>query len=223
MPLLLPSADERTFASLVADARSRIPRLAPGWTDHNAHDPGITLIELLAHLTETDLYRLGRVTAAQRRSFLRWFGLESGGPTVAETVVALRLTTPTGPGIEPVRVETDREIASGTGDVVFSTTEAVTVQAAGITRLLVGERRIFAPKSPVPAAVLDAPTAALGPRSEDALTISFDRQVTGDITLYLWTGAEDHDDGVRRRLKEEAAAVSGDRVDWWCLAAVARR
>jgi hypothetical protein len=79
MPLELPPADERTFASLVAEARSRIPRLAPGWTDHNAHDPGITLIELLAHLTETDLYRLGRVTAAQRRAFLRWFGVESSG------------------------------------------------------------------------------------------------------------------------------------------------
>ena len=85
MPLTLPTADERAFASLMADARARLPRLAPGWTDHNAHDPGITLIELLAHLTEADLYRLGRVTAAQRRSFLRWFGLESGGPTVAPT------------------------------------------------------------------------------------------------------------------------------------------
>src|SRR4051812_48092197 len=37
MPLTLPAADERAFASLVADARSRLPRLAPAWTDYNVH------------------------------------------------------------------------------------------------------------------------------------------------------------------------------------------
>jgi predicted phage baseplate assembly protein len=211
MALTLPPADNRTFASLMTDVRARLPRLAPDWTDHNAHDPGITLLELFAHLTEVDLYRLGRVTVAQRRSFLRWFGLEPGGPTVAETVVALSTAAATGPGPGPVRVEADREIAAGSGDVVFSTTAAVTVQPARIAGLFAGERRIFATTSAGPAAVLDASTAALGPRVEDALVIEFDRPVTGDVSLYIWTGAADHDEDVRRRLTEEAAAVLRDR------------
>jgi len=211
MALTLPPADNRSFASLMADVRARLPRLAPGWTDHNAHDPGITLLELFAHLTEIDLYRLGRVTAAQRRGFLRWFGLEPGGPTVAETVVALSIPATPEPGPGPVRVEADRELAASAGDVVFSTTAAVTVLPAGIAGLFAGERRIFAANPAAPAAVLDAPTAALGPRGQDALVIAFDRPVAGDVTLYLWTGAADHDDDVRRRLTEEAAAVLRDR------------
>src|SRR5580765_6477295 len=98
MPITLPAADERSFASLVADAVGRLPRLAPAWTDYNAHDPGITLIELLAYLAESDLYRLARVTAAEHRAFLRWFGLEAGGPAVAETVVAFAPPPTPAPG-----------------------------------------------------------------------------------------------------------------------------
>jgi hypothetical protein len=32
--------------------------LAPEWTDANTHDPGVTLLELHAFLTESDLYRV---------------------------------------------------------------------------------------------------------------------------------------------------------------------
>ena len=32
--------------------------LAPEWTDANTHDPGVTLLELHAFLTESELYRV---------------------------------------------------------------------------------------------------------------------------------------------------------------------
>ena len=44
---------------------------APDWTDHNAHDPGVALLELFAWLTESLLYRTnqlperGRLNAAR--------------------------------------------------------------------------------------------------------------------------------------------------------------
>src|SRR5262249_12635681 len=57
----LPDLDDRTFDDLVADARARIPSLAPAWTDHNPSDPGIVLLELFAWLAEIVLYRLDRV------------------------------------------------------------------------------------------------------------------------------------------------------------------
>src|SRR5687767_73473 len=199
MPLMLPPADERTFASLVADARARLPRLAPGWTDHNAHDPGITLIELFAHLTETDLYRLGRVTAAERRGFLRWFGVESGGPSVAGTVLALGFADAIGSGLGPFAVRTDRQISSSAGDVTFSTTAAVTVHPARIAGLIAANRRIFTGIPSVVAAVLEAPAPALGPQGKDALVVALDAPVSGTLSLYLWTGAPDHDADVRRR------------------------
>jgi len=116
MPLGLAPADNRSFASLVAEARSRLPRLARGWTDYNAHDPGITLIELFAELTEIDLYRLSRVTQAERRAFARWFGVEAEGPTVAETVVAFE---PRASSTAPIALDGDREITGETGAVLF--------------------------------------------------------------------------------------------------------
>ena len=71
MPLQLPNLDDRRFADLVAEARRLIPVYDPGWTNHNPSDPGITLVELFAYLTEMLLYRLDRVTADSQRKFLR--------------------------------------------------------------------------------------------------------------------------------------------------------
>jgi hypothetical protein len=77
MPLQLPNLDDRRYADLVEEARSLIPTYAPEWTNHNPSDPGITLIELFAFLSEMLLYRLNRVTSANVLSFLKLLN----GPT----------------------------------------------------------------------------------------------------------------------------------------------
>jgi hypothetical protein len=71
MPLELPNLDDRRYADLVAEARRLIPVYDPEWTNHNPSDPGITLVELFAYLTEMLLYRLDRVTADNQRKFLK--------------------------------------------------------------------------------------------------------------------------------------------------------
>ena len=71
MPIKLPNLDDRTFADLVAEAHTLIPVHAPRWTNHNESDPGITLVELFAYLTEIQIYRLNRVTDANLCAFLR--------------------------------------------------------------------------------------------------------------------------------------------------------
>ena len=43
--------DDRRFQDLVSEARTRIARACPEWTEHNVSDPGITLIELFAWMT----------------------------------------------------------------------------------------------------------------------------------------------------------------------------
>ena len=50
MPLPKPTLDSRCFDQLVSECRALLSRVAPGWTDHNASDPGITLLELGAWL-----------------------------------------------------------------------------------------------------------------------------------------------------------------------------
>jgi hypothetical protein len=60
-----------TFDALVREGRALIPVHAPAWTDHNPADPGITLLELLAYVTEVLAWRLARVTPQARLQLLR--------------------------------------------------------------------------------------------------------------------------------------------------------
>jgi hypothetical protein len=76
MSLEIPNLDDRRWADLVEEARSLIPRVAPLWTDHNAHDPGITFIELFAWLAEMQLYQLNRVGQRHREVFSQLVGVK---------------------------------------------------------------------------------------------------------------------------------------------------
>lgn len=71
MSINLPNLDDRTYADLVEEALAMIPPQAPGWTNFNPTDPGVTLVEMFAYLTEILLYRLNQVTDAHRVAFLR--------------------------------------------------------------------------------------------------------------------------------------------------------
>ncbi len=71
MPLKLENLDDRTFKDLVEEALSMIPNYAPDWTNHNPSDPGITLIEMFAYLTEIMTYRVNRVSDDNMRTFLK--------------------------------------------------------------------------------------------------------------------------------------------------------
>jgi hypothetical protein len=70
MPLSLPNLDDRRWADLVEEARALIPAHAPQWTNHNPSDPGITLIEAFAYLSEMLIYRLNRVSEDNVRAFV---------------------------------------------------------------------------------------------------------------------------------------------------------
>ena len=48
------------WKELTRDLSTRVGVVAPDWTDLEAHDPGITLVELFAYLTESLLARLER-------------------------------------------------------------------------------------------------------------------------------------------------------------------
>lgn len=71
MPLQLPNLDDRRYSDLVAEALARIPTFSPEWTNYNPSDPGITLVELFAYLTDMLLYRVNRVSDDNRRKFLK--------------------------------------------------------------------------------------------------------------------------------------------------------
>jgi hypothetical protein len=64
------------FDDIVREGLSLIPAYAPDWTNHNASDPGITLVELLAYISEILVYRALRVTPDAKFHFLRLLGYD---------------------------------------------------------------------------------------------------------------------------------------------------
>ena len=106
MPLPLPALDDRRWTDLVEEARALIPRHAPGWTDHNVHDPGVALIELFAWLVEQDIYRTDRVPESHRRKFLALAGTLPRAPQAAEVALTFSSsvagqTLPAGVAVAP--------------------------------------------------------------------------------------------------------------------------
>src|SRR5512142_33379 len=94
MPLPVPNLDDRHFQDLVDEAKRRIPRYCPEWTDHNVSDPGVTLIELFAWMTEQYLYRLNQVPDKNFVAFLNLIGARLAPAQPAKGDVTFTLSAP---------------------------------------------------------------------------------------------------------------------------------
>jgi predicted phage baseplate assembly protein len=130
MPLAAPKLDDRLFQDLVDEAKKRIPHYTSKWTDHNVSDPGVTLIELFAWLTETTLYRLNRIPERHYVKFLEMLGITLQAPVPARAPVTFWLSAaveadvviPGGTEVASTQTETERSI-------VFTTDEDFTITA----------------------------------------------------------------------------------------------
>jgi len=87
--LPLPNLDDRSFQQLVREARDLIPGIFPEWTDENAHDPGITLLEMLAWHIEMQQFQLDRLTEGHERKFLKLLGEAPRDVVPATTSVSI--------------------------------------------------------------------------------------------------------------------------------------
>ena len=94
MPLEAPNLDDRRFADLVEEAKTLIPRYTPEWTDHNLSDPGITMIQLFAWLSDIVLYRLNRVPDRLYIKFLQLIGVELKQAVPASAEVTFSFANP---------------------------------------------------------------------------------------------------------------------------------
>ncbi|HEV7589221.1 MAG TPA: putative baseplate assembly protein [Longimicrobium sp.] len=108
MPLPTPILDDRSWQQLRDELVRRIPVYTPEWTDHNASDPGITLLELFAFLGENLLFRFNQVPEATRLEFLRLLQVPMRPARPARAMAALQLAQPT-----PVLVPEATEVKAG--------------------------------------------------------------------------------------------------------------
>ena len=91
MPLQTPILDDRTFQQLVDEAKARIPRYTPEWTNFNASDPGFTLVQLHAWLTETLLYRLNKLPDFTYIKFLELLNVRPRPAVAAKAQLSFKL------------------------------------------------------------------------------------------------------------------------------------
>jgi hypothetical protein len=205
MPLPLPRLDDRDFDQLVDEARNTLPLNAPAWTDHNASDPGITLLELFAYLTEIGLYRLDRIPPAEYRTFLRLLGFPVRQAQVAHTVLEFQQAT-----TDVIPLAPRIQVGSADARVVFQTTASLDVVRARLVSALTSAAGALIDRTAANAAI-DRPFAPLGdrPSVDDALYLGFDRAL----------GPE----GTRARLYVFGEDATRDAGTWRALAAEARR
>src|SRR6266581_5466929 len=91
MILRAPNLDDRTWDHLVEEAKRRIAAKCPAWTDFNPSDPGMTLVELMAWMTETVLYSLNRVPDLNYVKYLELIGVRLQPARPARTWVFFKV------------------------------------------------------------------------------------------------------------------------------------
>jgi uncharacterized phage protein gp47/JayE len=209
----LPNLDDRRWADLVDEGRSLIPVYAPSWTDHNAHDPGITLMEMLAWIAETDIYRVDRIPDAHFQTFLSLIGIHIEPPVAARAVVTFSLKAavkgkvdlPAGTLLGPeTKFQLLREIS-----VLPATLSAVQVESGGKFRDVTGDWR------------RGKPLAIFGddPKPGGSFYLGFEPELKrgSNLSLYLKLAGSNTGAAERRRILEELEtrrqATCGKRGD----------
>jgi predicted phage baseplate assembly protein len=129
MSLPAPNLDDRRFQDIVDEAKRRITRHCPEWTDHNVSDPGVALVELFAWMTEMMLYRLNQVPDRLYIKFLELVGVELFSAVPARADLLFTLTAPRD---ERVRVPPGTQVGTERGGdeepVVFLTDDELRIE-----------------------------------------------------------------------------------------------
>jgi len=215
MTLPIENLDDKTFDDLVRDAISRIPVYAPGWTDRNPTNPGITFIELFAWLSEMQIYRLNRIDDKSYRKFLKFLGLPGIRPPSAAEVdvtfslikgdAALVLGGTKVAAVDPITGE----------EIIFETKRDLNVASIRLDKILTSKGKDLA--------LFDNTQAdknenvyyfAFGsdPKVGDALYLGFDKSPEGrELTLAFYV--YESGSGSGGDLEEHAAVVL--RWEWF--------
>ena len=146
MALPVPNLDDRRFQDLVDDAKRLVQQRCPEWTDHNVSDPGVTLIETFAWMTDQVLYRMNRIPERNYIKFLELIGVRLFPPTAARAAITFWLAGPQ-PGTIQIRPGTQAATLRTETDeaIVFTTIGDLAIVPCSLSRLassLAGEKEV---------------------------------------------------------------------------------
>ncbi|RUT01478.1 putative baseplate assembly protein [Dulcicalothrix desertica PCC 7102] len=203
--------DDRTFDDLVEECLLRIPRYCPEWTDHNLSDPGITLIELFAWLTDQMLMQFNQIPRKNYIAFLELLGIRLQPPTPAQVRLSFYLSThllenytiPRGTEVATERTETQEAI-------VFTTDQDLLIgqptlkhifsapDAANVPKSLQDRTEQWHPQNDGLAVTHEFELFPQKPQSGNSfyLTIEPDTPLEGTILEIAFTGAQGTPTGI---------------------------
>ena len=114
--------DDRAYKDVVEECLLRIPRYCPEWTNHNPSDPGTTLIEMFAWLTDQMQLRFNQVPRRNYVAFLELLGIRLKPPDPAHTDLTFYLSSAQDfPIVIPQDTEVATERTATEEAIVFST------------------------------------------------------------------------------------------------------
>jgi len=134
MANLTPRRDDRTYEQLVEVLRRQLPPVE--WTDHNASDPGIMLLELLSWLGEMVLYRMDRVPRAHEDKFLNFL---IDPPEPVSVLVTFEATFQIAPATDSIIIPAGTLLATdfvAGGRFVFETFQPLTLNRPTVPPLV---------------------------------------------------------------------------------------
>jgi predicted phage baseplate assembly protein len=182
MSLVAPNLDDRRFQDLVDDAKRLVQDRCPTWTDHNVSDPGVTLIETFAYMTDQLLYRLNRVPDRLYIKFLELIGIRLFPPTAARTGTTFWLSTPAS---TTLIIPAGTRVATMRGEIeapiVFSTLADLTIVPVALQTLATRAHDVDGMRDRTEQMKVGDEFPAFGdvPDTDDALYVGLDRAAPG--------------------------------------------
>ena len=135
MPIRPPNLDDRRYEDILREARALIPQCCPEWTNLSDADPGMTLVQLFAWMTEMIIFRLNQVPDKTYIHFLNFIGEERKPALPAQA--PLTFTAKADRAVEmPAFTRCSTRQREDTPSQDFVTTDALTVHGSTIIRVM---------------------------------------------------------------------------------------
>lgn len=189
MALTPPNLDDRTFQQLVEEAKKRIPAYFDGWTDQHPSDPGITLIELFAWMTEIILYRQNQLPDFLTVKMMQLFGMNLDEAKAAQTAVTFQLAAPVikangetieaGTQVATIQTETQPSI-------IFSTEQDKTIYPANVTQTILKRQAADNPTTTLDDTQEIGSLFSQEPLPDDAIYFGFDRDMSQHLLHFFF-------------------------------------
>lgn len=135
----LPKAnlDDRSYSDLLQECLLRIPRYCPEWTNYNPSEPGVTLLESFAWLTDQMLMRFNQVPRRQYIAFLELLGVRLEPPQPATTAIAFYLVSELPEPYQiPLGTQVATERTANDEAIIFSTNQTLEIGQPQVRHLL---------------------------------------------------------------------------------------